>query len=330
MKSSVPFILLTLTLCAFLMGAPAAQADSFGIGVNAFSIEFVPIGNLNNPDDATGSPNPVGKVEYAYRMGKYEISREMIAKANAEGGLGITMDSISFVNGGPRDDMPASGVTWFEAAIFVNWLNDQKGASPAYKFNGSTFELWQSGDPGYNPNNLFRNSQAHYFLPSVDEWYKAAYFDPSGGVYYDYPTGSNSAPATVANGTASGTAVYRQDFAQGPADITLAGGLSPYGTMGQGGNVEEWEETEFDLVNNTSSSGHGVRGGNWDGVSDLLLSLRRGGSSDLSSEFVFLGFRVASIPEPSAGLLQVFGMVGLMQRRRMRTRDPHSLLPFIV
>ena len=41
----------------------------------------------------------------------------------------------------------------------------------------------------------------------------------------------------------------------------LAGGLSPYGTDGQGGNVWEWEETEYDLVNDSSSSIRGIRGG---------------------------------------------------------------------
>ena len=91
---------------------------------------------------------------------------------------------------------------------------------------------------------MFRNSLAKYFLPSVDEWYKAAYYDPTSGVYDLYPTGSNTAPTAVASGTAAGTAVFPADYC--PADITLAGGLSPYGTMGQGGNVYEWNETAFD------------------------------------------------------------------------------------
>ncbi len=33
-----------------------------------------------------------------------------------------------------------------------------------------------------------------------------------------------------------------------------AGGPSPYGTMGQGGNVIEWNETDPDFVNNSPSS----------------------------------------------------------------------------
>ena len=117
--------------------------------------------------------------------------------------------------------------------------------------------MWQSGDTGYNPNNLYRNSEAYYFLPSVDEWYKAAYYDPNGnggsGVYFSYPTGSDTVPTPVASGTAANTAVYGQSFFKVPADITQAGGLSPYGTMGQGGNVMEWEETDLDLVNGFDS-----------------------------------------------------------------------------
>ena len=188
---------------------------------------------------------------YTYRMGKFEISEQMIDKANTLGGLGITKDTRGA-------DKPATSVSWNEAARFVNWLNTSTGSTPAYKFAiqpgevgysaNANIQLWTPSDAGYNPNNLYRNSLARYFLPSVDEWYKAAYYDPTSGVYYDYPTGSDSAPTAVASGTAAGTAVYNGQ-SPGPADITLAGGLSPYGTMGQGGNVYEWEETDFDLVN---------------------------------------------------------------------------------
>jgi formylglycine-generating enzyme required for sulfatase activity len=314
MKTSIALTLLALGF--FYAPATYATTITFGSGANTFDIEFVDIRNPDNPDDATGSPNPAGKVEYAYRMGKFEISRDMITKANAEGGLGITMDPLSFVTGGVRDDMPAVGVSWFEAATFVNWLNDLKGASPAYKFNGGTFELWQPGDAGYNSNNRFRNSQAVYFLPSTDEWYKAAYYDASAGVYYNYPTGSDTVPTAVASGTAANTAVYIQPSEQGPADIMLAGGLSPYGTMAQGGNVQEWEETELDLVNNSSSSARGVRGGDYDNASNELVSTFRFGIGP-SGELNDVGFRVAKvIPEPSSLLLAALTGAGLATRRR--------------
>jgi len=295
MKTTTAFAFLSLVLVC----GTAAYADTFGSGSNTFAIEFVTIGNLGNAPDMTGEPTPphqTGKVDYTYRIGKFEISEQIIDKANALGGLFITKNTRG-------ENKPATNVSWVEAARFVNWLNTDSGSTPAYKFNGFAFQLWQPTDAGYDPNNLYRNSQAKYFLPSVDEWYKAAYYDPTAGVYYNYPTGSDSVPTAVASGTAVDTAVYDQSIASGPADITQAGGLSPYGTMGQGGNVWEWEETDKDLVNGSGSSARGVRGGSWGNASVRLLSSVRINGSHPSIGLIDVGFRVASIPEPTTHAL---------------------------
>jgi hypothetical protein len=37
----------------------------------------------------------------------------------------------------------------------------------------------------------------------------------------------------------------------GPADVDQPGGLTPYGGVGLGGIVCEWEESSFDLANST-------------------------------------------------------------------------------
>ncbi len=317
-----------LTAAAGLLTVPArAAADTFGSGDNTFEIEFVTIGDSGNPADTTGRSNPAGSVDYVYNIGKYEISRDMVSKASAAGDLGITLNDMSNW-GGNRPDMPATGVSWNEAARFVNWLNTSNGFSPAYKFSrqpgelgynaNENIELWVAGDAGFDPANPFRNRQAPYFLPSVHEWYKAAYYDPTanGGVggYWNYPTGSDSAPTPVASGTAAGTAVYDQPSSQGPADITLAGGLSPYGTMAQGGNVWELEETEDNLVNDDGSAVRGMRGGDWNDDSFSLSAADRSNSFP-SEEHWGIGFRVARIPEPSSIWLAVLGMIGLMMRR---------------
>ena len=253
MKTTTAFVFLSLALSC----ASAAYADTFGSDVNMFDIEFVTIGNPGNAADTTGNPNPAGSVDYTYRIGKYEISEDMIDKANASGGLGIPKDVR-----GPNK--PATSVSWNQAARFINWLNTSTGSTPAYKFaiqpgesgysSNANIQLWTPSDAGYNPSDLYRNSLAKYFLPSDDEWYKAAYYDPIADVYYDYPTGSDTAPTKVASGTTAGTAVWGWSTTADPADITLAGGLSPYGTMAQGGNVWDWEETDFDLVNDSISS----------------------------------------------------------------------------
>ncbi len=321
----LPVVVAALTVMAF---TSVARADSFGTGGNQFTIDFVDIGNPNNTADTTGTPRPAGAVPYVYRMGKYEISRDMIEKANAAGSLGITLYDMAPRFGGNGANKPATGVSWNEAARFINWLNTSEDFTPAYKFAvqpggagyiaNANIELWQSGDPGYNSENLFRNDLAAYFLPSVDEWYKAAYADPSGN-YFNYPTGHDTAPDSVSSGTDEDTAVHSQALATGPADITLAGGLSPYGTMGQGGNVWEWEESEYDLDNNSAGSERGLRGGFWSyGISDFLHARGRGYFVP-SYEGYGIGFRVASVPEPGSITLLVCGLVtGLIWWRRRK------------
>ncbi len=181
----------------------------------------------------------------------------------------------------------------------------------------SSTDAWQLGG-----ENLYRHKDAQYWLPSMDEWYKAAYYDPNTGSYFDYPSSDGSVPTAVASGTTDKTAVYNDQ--SGPADITLAGGLSPFGIMGMGGNVFEWEETSSDLDNSLVSSNRGFRGGGWDVPSSLLSSsVRFDISPAFEDDFLFSGFRVASLSSPAAvpepGSLAVWSAIcvgGLCFRRR--------------
>ena len=237
---------------------------TFEIGGNQFTMNFVDIGNAGNADDTTGRPNPAGAVGYAYGLGKYEVSEDMITKYNRNYGTANSLVITKHTRGVAK---PATSVSWNEAARFTNWLNTSTGGSAAYKFTTSgvndNIALWGSGDAGYDASNPYRNSLATYVLPSMDEWYKAAYYNPTTSTYFDYANGSNTAPTAVASGTADNTAVYSQTVGQGPADVNLAGGLSPYGIMGLGGNVWEWEETSLDLSNSSGSSVRVARGGFW-------------------------------------------------------------------
>ena len=292
---------------SILLVAGVARADTFGSGANKFNIDFVTIGNPGNPADTTGDPNPAGSVGYVYRIGKYEIPEDAVNKANSQSALEGKPLSITLDSRGPNK--PATGLSWFEAAKFVDWLDTNSGSTPAYKFdNAGNFQLWQPGDAGYDANNLFRNTLAKYFLPTDDEWYKAAYYDPLAGHYWDYPTGSDTAPTPVAFGTAPGTAVYQQD---GPADVTLAGGASPYGTVGQGGNVWEWEESSFDMANSSINVERGVRGGDWiHSINSLNLASTFQNHTLPNSVPVDIGFRLGSVaPEPDALTLALLGLM---------------------
>ena len=178
-----------------------ARADTFGSGGNSFEIEFVTIDDPGNPADTTGDPNLAGAVDYTYKIGKYEISRGMIADANAEGDLGIKLyDMRDF--GGNSTTQPATRISWLKPR------HSSIGSTPVRDIRRPTtsmakyFSLWSPGPPGYDPNNKYRSSLAHYFLPSSDEWYKAAYYDPDADPdeneeqdeYWIYPTRSDTAP----------------------------------------------------------------------------------------------------------------------------------------
>ncbi|MGI9456991.1 MAG: SUMF1/EgtB/PvdO family nonheme iron enzyme, partial [Aeoliella sp.] len=309
--------------CILLVLLPdQCLADRFGSGENAFEIPFVTIGDAGNAPDTTGDPNPAGAVPYEYRIGKYEIPEEAIRKANALSNAAGDPLAITLDDRGPQK--PATRVSWFEAARFVNWLNEDKGATPAYKFDaGGDFQLWDPGDVGYDSDNRFRNTGALYFLPSADEWYKAAFYDPVEDTYWDFATGSDDEPIPVASGTIQGTAIWNPvDAPVGdqPADVRLAGGSSVYLTIGQSGNVLEWEETERALINNDPLALRGARGG------DYLLTIT---ALNLSSEFrnfslpvnnpSNVGFRIASaIPEPRTLSHAVVGVAALVLRGAYR------------
>lgn len=241
-------------------------------------MEFVTIGNPGNAADTTGAPNPAGAVGYTYGIGKFEVSEDMIDKYNANFG---TANSLAITKDNRGPNKPATTVSWNEAARFVNWLNTSSGGFAAYKFTtggvNDNIALWTASDTlDYDASNPYRSMRATYFLPSYNEWYKAAYYNPNDSTYYDFPNGSNTAPTAVASGTTAGTAVYNRNFfGHGPADVDQAGGLSPYGVMGLGGNVFEWEESSFDLANSSGSSSRGGRGGYWNNIPVSLSSSTR-------------------------------------------------------
>ena len=294
----------------------SAQLVTFGTDTNQFSMEFVTIGNPGNAADTTGLPNPVGAVAYTYQIGKYEVSRDMILKATSAGGLGITLQDMTS-SGGNGANRPATGVSWNEAARFVNWLNTSKGYQAAYNFttNGANanITLWGAGQ--YSGSNQFRHKDAIYFLPTVDEWYKAAYGSPSG-TWYNFSNGSDTAPTAVTGGTDANTAVYGQSSSAGPADINNAGGLSPYGTMAQGGNVWEWNESANDGNNNSASENRELRGGSWLNGSSFILEASNRSNVVPTNENMVNGFRVASVPEPGSASLVILGLAAVLARRR--------------
>jgi formylglycine-generating enzyme required for sulfatase activity len=302
------------------------RADTFGTGGNQFTIDFVSVGNAGNANDAGAGGgsyfSDYGGVGYDFNISTWAISQDMIDKVTASGLANVTA-------GAHTGDEPAANVSWYEAAAFVNWLNESKGYQKAYDlvWTGSTWtqNLWSAANAWtLDGTNLFRHKDTYYVLPSEDEWYKAAYHKNDGVTanYWDYPTASNLAPTGTITGTLSFTAVYDDPYGNpvpsDPANVDQAGGLSAYGTMGQGGNVWEWSESAFDGLNDSTSEDRGLRGGTWGGAEGILRSSFRGNGNPVA-QIVDFGFRVAMVPEPCGWVWMVVAagvLLGVRCRRR--------------
>ena len=185
------------------------------------NIETVTVGDPGNAADTTTT---YGAVADVFAIGKYEVtisqyttflnsvasvtsdsyivdlwSANMAITPNVAGigrsGSGILADpySYSVIGSGNR---PITYVSWFEAARFANWVNNgaTNGASTetgAYTLNGATSGVGINVNPG-----------STWFLPSEDQWYKAAYYKGGGtdAGYWAYPTQSDTAPGNTIGG----------------------------------------------------------------------------------------------------------------------------------
>ena len=174
---------------AVLVFASAAVADSFGTGGNQFTLDFVDISGSTNPTVAqttAGDLDGFGIVADNYRMGTYEITNDQWNKFTAGLGVPVTGDPSIAYDGSFHDygtgttDVPTNRVSWYEVAQFVNWLNTSTNHQAAYKFTGTqgqsdyALDMWSTAETA-GGTNVYRHKDAFYFLPTEDEWVKAAY-----------------------------------------------------------------------------------------------------------------------------------------------------------
>lgn len=332
-----------------------------GRALLAITIPTMPVGDLGNPNDpATGSL--YGGVGYAYNIGTTEVTvgqytaflnavaatdtyslykSSMALNLNIAGIAQSCSPNCTYSVIGSANH-PVTYVSWGDAARFANWLHNGQPSggesagtteTGAYTLNGATSST--------DLMAVTRNAGATWFIPTENEWYKAAYYQPTaqGGDsdgYWAYPMKTNSVPYSdqppgatpdntrvgnfyhddgVANGYDDGFAVTGSTSSSSSQNyLTDAGAYSSapnfYGTFDQGGNVREWNETAV------SSSARGVRGGNWLDDSNFLSSSSRSSVFFPTSENALIGFRVASIPEPSTIFLAASAAVGLLVWRK--------------
>jgi len=333
--------------------APVAQAQNGGAGPQVtyqHGIEFVTV----NPLGTGGQPNapyvgsvPVpperdGSLDHAFRMGRYEINSQQwgdffLAAEQVRVNTGQSIPHISFptfIGGTNGTNMmaPVGGITWRTAAIYCNWLhNDRVLTRDAFMsgaYDVSTF--------GYSNGNVFTDQASHspnarFWIPTADEMLAAHHYDPNRygqgqGGYWDYNLSSDARPVygppgvTVNGQSAQANSGWLPEDYPGqslpfPFGVSLGAypdQQSPWGLLDAAGGTSEWTETVY-FAGTPYRVLHGSSAATGPFIGDFVGAY----TTDLPSFGHYAwGFRIAAaVPSPSAAVILVGLGMSVLRRR---------------
>jgi len=323
-RAALPAIVV-LAGCAI---GPILRAAEPAAPSAALAIEWVTVGDPGNPPDpATGR----GAVAGVFQISKHEVTvaqyaafLSAVAAADPHGlwtgGQKIDRQgqagAFGYTARAGREREPVMYVSFIDAMRFANWLHhvqtEPAAAAPAAT-PAAAAQVTEAGayDLAAGGGLAARSPGARAWIPSEDEWYKAAYHHPHAaggppGHYWRYPTKSDTPPKLGAAGdTGPGLANFLANTtlspfgggARSPADAMPAGSFpgaaSHHGTLDQAGNAWEWVETTvFDTQ-------RVIRGGSMCANHENLLAKVRISASP-TRRYPDTGFRVARALPPEA------------------------------
>lgn len=246
---------------------------------------------LGREDGAVFTAPPIGVIDHAYLVGKFEVTvAQYVIYLNSvavddPNGLysghwatdGLRVDSTdtiarsgdtgSYTYSALRgaDDEAMRDISWRDAVRFVNWL--ENGCPVGAQGETTTESGAYEAQLDYYLIN--RDQTARVWLPERDEWLKAGYFSLARDGWgtpgwHRFSTQSDVAPLPAPDyWNAPDSANYEGILGTCPpdpdcqADVNAYGASeSYYGTRNQGGNVWEWVENRIGVCGEMRGGAH--------------------------------------------------------------------------
>ncbi len=317
-------------------------------------VDFVRVGAVGNaPWMGNGTSGDIaigrGSVGYEYSIGRFEITTAQWAEfMNAAfdrpasewtphvsppsrwGGVAATPTApggLRWTVPAGNEMLPVGGISWRTAAIYCNWLSNGKSTDVS-AFRSGAYDVATFLDNGNGfSDQVTHSANAQYWIPTWDEWIKAAHYDPNrfGPGQPGYWIASNTL-GHLASAGPPGVGEANYGFVSpNPSLIPLGaypGVTSAWGLLDTAGGTSEWTEQVFFSLGQPAERGYE---GSYFGslgnaaIGDSIYTPL--GSSMPGSVASNFGFRLASsVPAPATCLIVggLFGHAGTRDRRRGR------------
>lgn len=296
-------------------------------------MQFNLITHTNNPPDTrfmvTDRTKNWGHVPYEYLLSKYLITQQEycnflneVAIQEDTHNLFSPLESFRNINDSNNqhniffennkynvkngfENKPVVNIDFYSACRFCNWMHNECPIN-TIQDNYST----EDGAYNFLSRDLVviqKNNEAKYWIPSDNEWYKAAYYDHkriSGKpAYWLYPNKSDSPP--IPSTEKDYFSINTDNVFNGLSDVNYFDiyNTSYFDIVDMGGNVYEWISDIID------SKFRIVRGGSYNRSRENAASVyRRKLAPELKLNHV--GFRICKISSTktiSIGLYNTYG-----------------------